>query len=268
MKFDQECQDASNLICQSKAEVTASGQPAESKPLRISLVPQEGDDISEGFWKLEVRSLKSSVEKLKRSQKILKAICVTLLFLFAIGLALIGKNYLGAKSPQSLSQGGVVEAQELIIRRSNGQAHACLSERDGKVWFELRDSVGKAQASISLAAGDEPKLALYDKDQKKLGEWGGAEAKPVIIENSDKTTAAPAVAAPQESVTLIKYIGSKTSNKYHYPECKWGKQIVPEKRLGFHSVKEAQDNGYVQCRACRPPLRDMPDESIRTEAWK
>jgi hypothetical protein len=244
-------------------------QPPEIKPHHMSSVAEESDNSMEGFWKLEVRSLKSSVAKLKRSQKIFNAICATLLLLFVISSALIGKNYLGAKSPQTLSQGGVVEGKGLIIRGQNAQAHAWISERDGIFWFELRDAAGKAHASISLAASGEPKLALYDKDQKKVGEWKEAEGKPAIIGNSDKVTASPAVpagvAAPQDIVTPVKYIGSKTSNKYHYPECTWGKQILPEKLLGFHSVKEAQDNGYVQCGACRPPLSDMPDESKRTE---
>jgi len=53
-----------------------------------------------------------------------------------------------------------------------------------------------------------------------------------------------------------KYLGSITSNKYHYPDCKWAKTIVPEKLIGFNSVSEAEEKGYIQCPTCKPPSKD------------
>jgi methylphosphotriester-DNA--protein-cysteine methyltransferase len=53
-----------------------------------------------------------------------------------------------------------------------------------------------------------------------------------------------------------KYVGSKRSNKYHYPSCRWAKKIKPYNLVTFQSVKEAQEAGYVPCKVCRPPLKD------------
>ena len=53
-----------------------------------------------------------------------------------------------------------------------------------------------------------------------------------------------------------KYVGSKKSNKYHYPTCRWAKKIKPYNLVTFQSAKEAREAGYIPCKVCRPPLKD------------
>lgn len=53
-----------------------------------------------------------------------------------------------------------------------------------------------------------------------------------------------------------KYVGSKNSDKYHYPSCKWAMKIKPENLVTFKSVKEAKEKGYVACKVCKPPEKD------------
>ena len=57
------------------------------------------------------------------------------------------------------------------------------------------------------------------------------------------------------AVPAVKYVGSKTSNKYHYPDCKWAKTIRPDKLVTFGSAEEARDQGYIPCPTCKPPSR-------------
>jgi micrococcal nuclease len=57
-------------------------------------------------------------------------------------------------------------------------------------------------------------------------------------------------------VPAVKFVGSKTSNKYHYPECRWAKAIRPQKLVPFTSVEEAQVKGYIPCPVCKPPEED------------
>ena len=52
------------------------------------------------------------------------------------------------------------------------------------------------------------------------------------------------------------YVGSKNSNKYHYPTCRSAQRIKPGNLVTFSSAKEARDAGYVPCKICRPPLQD------------
>lgn len=62
------------------------------------------------------------------------------------------------------------------------------------------------------------------------------------------------------NVPTGKFVGSKTSNKYHYPDCKFAKKIRPEKTVTFHSAEEAREKGYVPCPACKAPKSTSPPE--------
>ena len=48
-------------------------------------------------------------------------------------------------------------------------------------------------------------------------------------------------------------IASRTSYRYHYPQCKLVKEIKPSNILRFKSLEEAKRAGYVPCRRCNPP---------------
>ena len=41
------------------------------------------------------------------------------------------------------------------------------------------------------------------------------------------------------------FVGSKNSNKYHYPDCHWTKKIKPENRVCFSGAEEARQQGYI-----------------------
>ncbi len=49
------------------------------------------------------------------------------------------------------------------------------------------------------------------------------------------------------------YVGSVKSDKYHKPECRHAKNILPENEIWFKTVKNALDAEYVPCGVCRPP---------------
>jgi len=73
---------------------------------------------------------------------------------------------------------------------------------------------------------------------------------------AEKPIAKESAPADQEAAAPARFVGSITSNKYHYPECKWAQTIKPEKLLGFQSVKGAQEEGYIPCPRCKPPVVD------------
>lgn len=50
-----------------------------------------------------------------------------------------------------------------------------------------------------------------------------------------------------------KFVGTIRSNKYHYPECKWAKEIKPENEIWFTSSEDARSQYYVPCGVCHPP---------------
>ena len=60
---------------------------------------------------------------------------------------------------------------------------------------------------------------------------------------------------PQSAATTPtgKFVGSKKSDKYHYPSCTHAKKILPENEVWFDSVSAAKAAGYVPCGGCKPP---------------
>ena len=50
-----------------------------------------------------------------------------------------------------------------------------------------------------------------------------------------------------------KYLGSKKSDVYHYPGCKWAMKISTDNAIWFDSAAQARAAGYRPCRVCKPP---------------
>ncbi|MFA6159911.1 MAG: hypothetical protein WC678_02355 [Parcubacteria group bacterium] len=46
------------------------------------------------------------------------------------------------------------------------------------------------------------------------------------------------------------FVGSKNSNKYHLPTCRYAKNINPENRVCFSSKIEAESRGYLADKNC------------------
>jgi pilus assembly protein CpaE len=69
-------------------------------------------------------------------------------------------------------------------------------------------------------------------------------------------SSSPGIAPSPEAEGEPRYVGSITSNKYHYPDCQWAKTILPERLIGFKSVAEAKKKGYLPCPTCKPPRED------------
>jgi len=49
------------------------------------------------------------------------------------------------------------------------------------------------------------------------------------------------------------YVGWAYSDKYHYPDCRWAKNIPPGEQVWFSSPEVASARGYAPCGTCRPP---------------
>ncbi|MBO3808290.1 MAG: zinc dependent phospholipase C family protein [Candidatus Brockarchaeota archaeon] len=50
-----------------------------------------------------------------------------------------------------------------------------------------------------------------------------------------------------------KYCGSKNSDVYHYPTCRYVQQIKPEDLVWFTDECDASSKGYRPCKVCNPP---------------
>ncbi len=55
------------------------------------------------------------------------------------------------------------------------------------------------------------------------------------------------------SPAFAEFWGSKNSNKYHYPTCRWAQKINPANLVKFATPEAAAKANYVPCKVCRPP---------------
>jgi hypothetical protein len=188
-----------------------------------------------------------------------------------------------------------LSVESLAVRDPNGKIRAFLGVDGDKVWLHLWDPRGYHRATLGLGSEGTPYLAFYDRNQRVRAELNlGPDGEPkftlrdkVSLE-SPKEPKPPDDAAPQrpssgtglgpeagalpsppagpgeavsphrEAEAEVEVVGSKTSNKYHYPTCKYVKGISPRNLTKFKSVPEAQTRGYVPCPVCKPPPLSGP----------
>lgn len=55
------------------------------------------------------------------------------------------------------------------------------------------------------------------------------------------------IAKPEQNCA---YVGSKNSNKYHLPSCRWAKNIKPENVACFKDKNDAESRGYLPDKNC------------------
>jgi len=156
---------------------------------------------------------------------------------------------------------GPLEVESLVVRDPNGVIRAWLGDEHGQAGLVLLDRKGKRRATLSLGPEGSPGLALYDQDQRVRAELNlGPDGAPKftlrdklsLMGQTEPSASKESGQAPVTAAEVV-YVGSKTSNKYHYPTCKWARKIRPERLIIFKSVKEAQERHYIPCPVCKPP---------------
>ncbi|OYT40298.1 MAG: hypothetical protein B6U86_04260 [Candidatus Altiarchaeales archaeon ex4484_43] len=64
------------------------------------------------------------------------------------------------------------------------------------------------------------------------------------------TTTQPTICADLGCPPGTKFVGSKSSNRYHHCDCRYAKRIKPENIICFSSKRDAESKGYVPCGVC------------------
>lgn len=67
--------------------------------------------------------------------------------------------------------------------------------------------------------------------------------------NSDSSTTS---ASSTTSSSTDKFVGSKSTKKYHTTDCSWAKKISSDNRTYFATAKKAESAGYTACMTCIP----------------
>lgn len=102
----------------------------------------------------------------------------------------------------------------------------------------LQGQSRKESPLIVRDASQCPKIALSEASSAVLGE---------------NTTAKNTAENGANSATDTKncaFVGSKNSNKYHLPTCRWAKNIKPENLVCFGSAEDAVAKNYQPDKSC------------------
>ena len=84
-------------------------------------------------------------------------------------------------------------------------------------------------------------LILFRKHETKLVDY------PHIILKDKKTKED----TPGQRFSKY-YVANKTSDVFHYPDCKWGKKIKKDNIIEFENIEDAMNKGFKPCGLCNP----------------
>jgi hypothetical protein len=203
---------------------TAAGFSGDSKnPLsfRVALSPREADSI---FQQVEKTNrdveVMGRVEKLERQNR--KIVILGSMFMTLVILVLGISTFMMFQA--NLLNQGIFQTTSQRITPS-------------------QPSSGEAAAKVTVPQPPKPIAEVPDPKP----------AEPTAQVSDPQPVATPTVPKPAEAAAPGKYVGSITSNKYHYPGCKWAAQIKPQNLLNFSTTGEARKRGYIPCPTCRPP---------------
>ncbi len=146
-------------------------------------------------------------------------------------------GYESAQKNQALLSGKQISLEKDISDTDRYGRLLCYVYADGL--FVNAELVRQGYASVATFPPDVKYQDYFLKLQKEAQESG----RGLWARNTETPTSKPKGA----------YVGSVKSNKYHYPNCMWAKEIHPENEIWFDSTSEAKARGYVPCKVCNPP---------------
>jgi len=76
---------------------------------------------------------------------------------------------------------------------------------------------------------------------------GSPQENQIIIQGPTASVQESIKGNDQETTEQGRFVGSGNSDKYHWPECPWGRKISEENQVWFSSEEEAQTAGYIRC---------------------
>jgi hypothetical protein len=204
------------------------------------------------------------------------------LVLLGLGVTLALQAYVLLRPPTPS-----LTVESLVVRDPNGHIRALLGADGDRVRLDLRDPHGNHRTTLGLGSEGSPYLVFYDRHQQVRAELDlGPDGEPHFILRDQRSLQGKTApndfsdsshqyarggivsrtganraegVSPKLNVAVEEeFVGSKTSNKYHYPTCKWVRAISPWNLIKFKSAAEARALHYIPCPVCKPPPLSRP----------
>lgn len=119
-----------------------------------------------------------------------------------------------------------------------------LSAEDGGEAIQFNVFCYNAQPGVELdyATGNSSGEGVHDEN-------AAPEAESVAAAVPEAAVSEP---APAEAPAAAKYIGNSNTGKFHHADCPSVDDMKPEHKVPFATDIEAEAQGYVACKKCKP----------------
>jgi len=214
------------------------------------------------------------VKWLRENQnKIVLVIGMILVAGIAFGAGMI-VNYQEQKEPLVLSE-NTAKLMPITFSVQEARDNLCRAKTDPSVTVKLGEDILQTddEGNFEFDLEKSGQLTLYNENNvvslnltslQNLTKTESSEPAGLAVEAENTKQAIPASAPnptasaekkatqnlTQETPKAGQFVGSKNSNKYHLPTCRFAKNIKPENQIWFSSVAEAESMGYEPCGTC------------------
>lgn len=151
----------------------------------------------------------------------------------AVSVIEVGSNPYGHPAPETLAK---LEAAGSKVYRTDRNGNVVITSNGATYSIDVQ--TGTASQALATTA---PTVQ--------------ATPKPTIQPTPKPPTPQPTqqiVQTPPAAPASAVYVGSAKSDKYHYPDCRWAKEIHSGNLVTFSSKADAQAKGYTPCKTCNP----------------
>ncbi len=136
-----------------------------------------------------------------------------------------------------------------------------ISGPEGFIESGTRRCIGEFEASnkgqgvqyVFVSLGEKEPHVISDESLKGyLSKQAPSNNLTQVQESSSSSQSSLSEILTGSSGVVGGLVGSKTSKKYHRPDCSYAIKIKPENKVYFANAEEAQKQGYQPCKACNP----------------
>ena len=111
---------------------------------------------------------------------------------------------------------------------------------------EMEDEVAGAEGGLQEGMGGGDDAKEDDVRKESLNEPSYSEISPIALFSGYRDDE-DGISPHEKSL-----VGSKSSKKYHRPDCRFAQKIKPENLISFSGVEDARREGYLPCKVCNP----------------
>ena len=113
---------------------------------------------------------------------------------------------------------------------------------------EMEGGAAGDERGLQEGAGGGDDAKVDDAGKESLGKPSYSESSSIALFSGYRARDdEDGISSREESL-----VGSKSSRKYHRPDCRFAQKIKPENLISFSGVEDARREGYLPCKVCNP----------------